>query len=114
MGWYPLILSVCFSVVLSCNRQTGNDIPECMAIKIEAMKSVPPAEPRRQVVRYLYNGHPVYYISAPCCDRMNELYDEQCNLVCSPDGGFTGMGDGRCPEFNQLKSSPVVIWEDDR
>lgn len=45
-----------------------------------------------------YQGRTVYEIQAGCCDRFNELYDAQGTYLCAPSGGFTGRGDGKCPD----------------
>ena len=52
------------------------------------------AEPviRRSIAERVY-----YYTVSPCCDLFNPLYDAAGKYVCSPDGGFTGRGDGQCP-----------------
>ncbi len=43
------------------------------------------------------------------------LYDSECNLICAPDGGFTGNGDGRCPDgiLSGIEFTKTV-WQDER
>ncbi len=41
-------------------------------------------------------GQRFYYVVAGCCDRFNEVYDQNGQYACAPDGGFTGRGDGKC------------------
>jgi len=54
-----------------------------------------------------------YYITSDCCDQFNYLYDDKCNLICAPDGGLSGMGNGKCPNFNgQIEKT--LVWLDDR
>ncbi|MEK6890000.1 MAG: hypothetical protein AABW82_03520 [Nanoarchaeota archaeon] len=43
-----------------------------------------------------YQSETVYYKITNCCDNYNSLYSIWGNLICSPDGGLTGKGDGRC------------------
>ena len=62
------------------------------------------------IARYSYKGETVYYVSPRCCDVPSELYDARGALLCEPDGGFTGHGDGRCGEFLQLRQNEKVIW----
>ena len=103
------------SIILSCNRQAAkHTLPQCVESKIRELSDLPPAEPRRQIISYDYHGNTVFYVSAPCCDQMSELFDLECRLLCRPDGGFTGKGDGRCADFNEMKSNPVLIWKDNR
>jgi len=46
-----------------------------------------------------YKGKKVYYTISPCCDQLNPIYDEDGKYICSPDGGFNGTGDGKCPDI---------------
>ena len=59
-----------------------------------------------------YQEETVYYITSPCCDQYNFLYDKNGNKICAPDGGFTGQGDGQCSDFFTQKNSCEIIWED--
>ncbi len=61
--------------------------------------------------RFKFDGNIVYYAQSACCDMYNNLYDESGELVCSPDGGFAGTGDGRCPTFWDKATDRKVIWE---
>jgi hypothetical protein len=50
------------------------------------------------LIRYLIADRVYYYAASGCCDQLNPLFDADGKYVCAPDGGFTGRGDGRCPE----------------
>ena len=63
------------------------------------------------VSKYSYEGKTVYYVQAPCCDQMNALYDETGVLMCYPDGGFTGRGDGKCPGFKNGAEMLAMLWQ---
>jgi hypothetical protein len=70
--------------------------------------------PPGSIWRYEYNGKTVYYIPAYCCDMQSELFDGNCNKICSPDGGFTGKGDGKCSDFFTNRKNEKLIWKDER
>ncbi|MBI4648812.1 MAG: hypothetical protein HY738_20035 [Bacteroidia bacterium] len=70
--------------------------------------------PPAKVLEYTYNGMTVYYIPPYCCDEMSELFDDKCNLICHPDGGFSGNGDGNCSDFFQNRTDEKLVWEDKR
>ncbi|TLV04076.1 hypothetical protein FEN17_06120 [Dyadobacter luticola] len=70
--------------------------------------------PPAKIYRYTFKGETVYYIPQRCCDIPSVLLDENCAVICSPDGGFGGSGDGKCPEFFKERSNEKLIWEDDR
>jgi hypothetical protein len=50
--------------------------------------------------KVLYAGKPAYLIPSPCCDKFDYLYDFKGVILCAPSGGFTGRGDGSCPEVH--------------
>jgi hypothetical protein len=86
-------------------------IPACIKQKIEGFKKMEKHEQPQNVKEYEYNGKKVYYVTMHCCDFYNELYDSSCNLLGHPDGGFTGKGDGKLPDFNEKKTKEKIIWE---
>jgi hypothetical protein len=47
-----------------------------------------------------------------CCDFFGDLYDSSCTLICHPDGGFTGNGDGQCGELKESLKDGNLIWKD--
>lgn len=86
-------------------------IPSCMQKMIDSFKTVPKHEQPQKVMQYRYKGKLVYYVNAHCCDFFNALYDSNCNLMGYPDGGFTGKGDGKFPDFAKSVTEEKVIWE---
>ncbi|MPR34268.1 hypothetical protein GBK04_13105 [Cytophagaceae bacterium SJW1-29] len=79
---------------------------------IEGIKDDPIWNPPAKVFSYLYKGKVVYYIPQRCCDIPSILMDGECNIICSPDGGISGTGDGKCPDFFTSRSNEKLIWED--
>lgn len=99
----------------ACTKENiPSDTPACIKEKIEQMKKDAVTNPPREVWQYTFNNQTVYYIPPMCCDVFSELYDAQCNLICHPDGGITGMGDGKCPDFFEKRKNETLIWRDDR
>ena len=76
--------------------QTKNKNPSW----INDMISKPKNERPMQIYSCSGYGNPTYLVLAPCCDNFNTLYDQAGNKICSPSGGLTGRGDGRCADFN--------------
>jgi hypothetical protein len=63
----------------------------------------------------MYRGEVVYFVPyLPCCDIPSQLYDREGQVICAPDGGFTGAGDGKCPDFFELRSDGQKVWNDAR
>ncbi|MFN8348030.1 MAG: hypothetical protein U0X91_23725 [Spirosomataceae bacterium] len=106
-----------FLIFFTCsckNNDVPSDTPSCIKAIIEQMKKDPVSNPPGSVWKYTFNNQPVYYIPPTCCDIPSILYDDKCNLICSPDGGFSGTGDGKCPDFFKNRKDQKLIWSDDR
>ncbi len=108
-GFILFTLTIC-----SCEKMDLKmDVPECIEIKIKEIKKEEVRNPPGKVFEWKVDGKTYYYITSDCCDQFNYLYDENCNEVCAPDGGFSGEGDGSCPQFNgQIQKT--LIWQDGR
>ena len=70
--------------------------------------------PTIRITRYRYDDETVYYESAPCCDQYSTLYDVKGGVLCHPEGGLTGKGDGRCGSFDKRKTDEQLVWQDPR
>ncbi len=88
--------------------------PQWLTSLIGQIQSQPVTNPPTEIRSYRYRGETVYYRSGRCCDVWSELYDRNGALLCHPDGGFTGRGDGRCPDFREASSDATLIWHDPR
>jgi hypothetical protein len=97
-----------------CTKLDASNAPSCIQKKIKEIQSENVRNPSGSIWQYEYNGQTVYYISSYCCDIQSQLFDSNCNLICSPDGGFLGKGDGKCPDFLTNRKNEKLIWKDDR
>lgn len=102
------------SMFVSCERIPGNGLPACITQRIQQIKTQPVWNPPATINEYEYNGQTVYLISSPCCDRPDTLVYKNCDFICSPGGGFTGKGDGKCPDFSEKAKLVRVVWKDER
>lgn len=108
------LLFLCIVSLTSCeNTETIIDYPSCIDAKIDALKKVTVQNPPAEVWKWEVDHNVYYYITSDCCDQYNYLHNENCEIVCAPDGGFTGNGDGNCPEFNG-EIVKTLIWKDER
>jgi hypothetical protein len=109
------VLFLFLLLVFSCAKDKSQiaGLPACIQTKIDIIKSLPVENPPKEVWKWQVDGSTYYYFSAACCDQYSELYDANCNLVCNPDGGFTGAGDGNCPFFSE-PITKILIWKDPR
>jgi hypothetical protein len=106
-----LIISLFFC---SCEKTRIAGVPDCIQDKIDVFKMLPKGNPPRSIVEYTYNNKRVFYVPPQCCDQYSDLFDENCNLLGHPDGGFSGRGDGKFPNFFNDAKDPKLIWKDDR
>jgi hypothetical protein len=89
------------------------EIPPFVAELIARYKSVPAGDSPGAVWRYQYKGAVVFYVPPRwCCDIKSWLYDSAGNVVCRPDGGIAGAGDGKCPDFFRERSEGELLWSD--
>jgi hypothetical protein len=109
---------VVFAVIITmagcAKRDTPSNIPSCIKQKIKEIQSEKVRNPPGSIWQYEYNGQTVYYIPQYCCDFPSQLFDSNCNLICNPDGGFSGKGDGKCPDFFANRKNEKLVWKDDR
>ncbi|WP_223827711.1 DUF6970 domain-containing protein [Hymenobacter armeniacus] len=88
--------------------------PRWLKDRIAAVLAERKRNPITRILRYRYGGQTVYYISAPCCDQYSNVFDTKGKLICQPDGGITGKGDGKCPDFDKNKTDEKLVWQDPR
>ncbi|MDX5348112.1 MAG: hypothetical protein LPJ89_01405 [Hymenobacteraceae bacterium] len=95
-------------------RQEVQQHPTWMNKLIAGILEEKPANPPAKIYSYTYQGQEVFYLTGHCCDVPATLYNAQGQVLCLPDGGITGKGDGRCPDFHSTKTNEKLIWEDNR
>lgn len=81
---------------------------------IAQFEAEPVANPPHRIVSFRYRDQTVYYVPPSCCDQPSVLYDAKGDVMCAPDGGMTGLGDGRCADFYQQRSDEALVWSDPR
>jgi len=86
--------------------------PMCVQTLITTMMTQPVGNPPGSVYRCTYQNATVYYLPPQCCDQFSALMSSDCAVICSPDGGFAGNGDGRCTDFS--RASCTLVWQDGR
>jgi len=107
-----LVLLGFIFLTTSCSKSDIH-VPNCIDTKIAALKNSPVQNPPAEIWKWVDDGKTYYYITSDCCDQYNYLYAEDCEIVCAPDGGFTGNGDGKCAEFSS-EIVKTLIWKDAR
>jgi hypothetical protein len=88
--------------------------PQWLRQRIQSILATRKRNPIIRIVRYQYNDQTVYYESAPCCDQQSTLYDVKGGILCHPEGGITGKGDGKCANFDKRRSNEQLVWQDPR
>ena len=114
----PLGLKIVQEIEPDGTVSTGNDGPGSTASwpdeLVRRLEREPVANPPLSVTKYLYKGEKVYFVPQRCCDIFSDLYDADGNIIAHPDGGITGEGDGRSPDFFDQRSEERIIWTDRR
>lgn len=101
-------------LIISCEKSNLNiDAPNCIENEIKKIKIEEVRNPPAQVWKWEVDAQTYYYITSDCCDQYNYLYNSNCEIICAPDGGLTGLGDGNCPNFiGPIKKT--LLWKDNR
>ena len=103
-----------FFLNTSCEKSSLNiDAPNCIENEIKKIKSESVRNPPAEVWKWEADGQIYYYITSDCCDQYNYLYNNNCEVICAPDGGLIGSGDGNCPNFIE-PIKKTLIWKDSR
>ena len=90
------------------------ELPSWLTDLIQGIETEPATNPPSSIVRYDYEGQVVYHQPPVCCDVFGTVYDADGNILGHPDGGITGEGDFRLPDFFDLAQNPRLVWEDPR
>lgn len=112
MKIYRLGILVFFLLLAGCSSGTQSENPKWVDRMIHQFESEPVGNPPQSIWRYEYQGQIVYYVPPQCCDQFSSLYDAGGDVICAPDGGLTGSGDGRCKDFISQRTAETLIWED--
>ncbi len=113
-----LVLLLVIPLMVSCNNKgkqnttaSRDSIPSCIRQQIIAFENKTAQNPPIQIDEYIYNGKRVFFFTADCCDQFNTLYDENCNVICSPSGGIEGGGDHKCEGFFNAAKPKGPVWK---
>ncbi len=109
---FTTLLFLCIGCSGTTNPSDGN--LRWIDAMIDTFQKAPLGNPPQSIWRYEYKGQTVYYVPAQCCDQFSSLFDGNGNLLCAPDGGISGQGDGRCPDFSNERKNGTLIWSDPR
>jgi hypothetical protein len=110
------ILLMLMTGLSACKKEKDimNNLPTCIVDEIQAIKKESVWNPPATIWQYQYDGQIVYYIPPRCCDITSILVNEKCNVICHPDGGVSGTGDGNCSDFFEKRTDEKLIWKDER
>jgi hypothetical protein len=92
--------------------------PRWLQRLITRLQSEPVRNPPAKILRYTYARRSYYYVPPAAGDQFSLLYNSAGKEICAPDGGITGMGDGKCPSFVRKllfsREAGKVVWQDSR
>jgi len=89
---------------------SSTSLPDWLRIRIGQYEALPIDRAPLGIWRITRNGQPAYYVQSPCCDQFNPFYDAAGTEICSPSGGFTGRGDGKCPTPMDPGTDARKVW----
>ena len=104
-------------VAVACSARSPLEpeaLPSWLTTLTRQLETEPVADPPAFVARYDYKGQVVYYLPSRCCDVFSNLYRADGAIMCHPDGGLSGRGDGRCADFLAERKNEQIVWRDPR
>jgi uncharacterized protein DUF6970 len=111
---FVLAVAVLLAACTAQNPAAPEPPPTFVESLIRQLSTQPVANPPASITRYDYKGQVVYYVPPRCCDIRGDVYLTDGKLLCQPDGGFDGRGDGRCPDFFTTRRNEYIVWRDPR
>ncbi len=93
--------------------EVADTIPKCVRSFIDSSIKHSPEDTPVRIDEYLYKDQQVFLFMGPCCDNFDVLYDKNCKEICAPTGGFSGRGDGRCPDFAKEAKLVRTVWKNE-
>jgi hypothetical protein len=112
-----LVFGISFLVGLACSDSMPTEPeenPAWLDALIAQIEQEPVTVPPTAIYSYRYEGRRVYFRTSRCCDIRSVLYDADGVILCEPDGGIDGGGDGRCPDFFATRSEERLVFQDPR
>jgi hypothetical protein len=101
MRTFPIqIISLAMIAILITNCDRSEDykgLPTCVEKQLTMQDAV--RKPPVEVWQWDVDDKTYYYFRSECCDQYNYLFDDNREMVCAPDGGFSGKGDATCPQI---------------
>lgn len=88
--------------------------PGWLEARIQKLSAERRQNPPARIMRYRYEDQVVYYETLGGGDQYSNLYDQNGKLVCHPEGGITGKGDGNCRYFTKRRTEERLVWQDSR
>lgn len=111
---HRIVVILLLTAIAACSHSDQRENPQWIDQLIGKYQSEPVGNPPQSIWRYKYWSQTVYFVPQQCCDMFSTLYDADGNVVCAPDGGFSGSGDGRCPDFFNARTDEELVWKDTR
>jgi hypothetical protein len=112
--WFACMTGLPHAQVAAPGQAPQVKPPEWLTALIKTIESEAVSNPPSRIIEFQYRGQTVYYRPPRCCDIPGELYDAKGAVMCSPDGGFTGRGDGKCADFFDKRTDEKIVWTDKR
>ena len=110
-----LVIAVLLAVGCEARSPAAPErLPTWLTSLVAQLEAQPVANPPAFIARYEYKGETVYYVPPRCCDIWSTLYSANGTVLCHPDGGIGGGGDGRCPAFLAERINELIVWRDPR
>ncbi len=97
-----------FCLLFSCSSMKTNttDLQKLLESYAKSHDNEKPA----QIEKWTVDSAIYYHVFPKGADRYSELYNSDLELICHPEGGMVGTGDGKCPDWAKTVKNKEIIW----
>lgn len=109
-----LTLIICIILSISSCEKNDDEIqyPTCLQSEVERILETTPQSPRATIKLYLYQGNNVYIVNTNFPDDQSNIYNSNCEIICSV-GGIDGNQNDTCVNWENAELVETV-WTDNR
>ena len=109
-----LTLIIGIIIFISSCEKNDDEIkyPSCLQSEVERILESTPQTPRATINLYLYQENNVYIINTSFPDDQSNIYNSNCEIICSV-GGIDGNQNDTCMNWENAELIETV-WVDPR
>jgi hypothetical protein len=101
-------------LLFSCSNdvEVKQSYPKCLQLEVDRILESSPQSPRATIELYTYQNENVYVVNTNFADYQTNVYNSQCQLICTI-GGIDGNENDTCVDWENAEFIET-LWTDER